>query len=84
MLVLIVPVLLGGAIHQVILRAIPSSWAPARKRLGILLTTPVVLLGFLLIGNPPQALLIPRALVAISAGLMFYGALAKPLRVEKK
>lgn len=79
-LVLALPALLGGLIHQAALRAIPPSWAPGRRRLAVLLSAPLVLLGFLLIGNAPDALVLPRVVAPILVSLAFYGLLARPLR----
>ncbi len=78
-LILFVPVLIGGLIHQIALGAIPSSWKGVHRRLAILFSAAVIPLGFILIGNRPGALLMPRALLPIMIGLMFYGALARPL-----
>jgi hypothetical protein len=43
-------------------------------------TAPIVLPGFLLIGNPPEALALPRGIVAVVPALLPYGLVAKPLQ----
>ncbi len=81
-LVLAVPVLLGGLIHQFAIRAIPASWSPAKQRLAILATAAVVPLGFLLVGNSPDRFANLKLAIPILIGMVFYGLLAKPVRSD--
>lgn len=81
-LILVIPVLLGGLLHQLAIRAIPPSWSRAQQRLTILGTAVVVPLGFLLIGNSPDRFANLKLIIPISAGMIFYGLLAKPVRSE--
>lgn len=82
-LFLVVPVLLGGAIHQVLLGLIPPGWAPTRRRVAIMVTSPVVMVMLALLNTGSPALLFSwRVLVPIGVALLFYGSLAKPLEGE--
>ena len=78
-LVLVVPVLIGGCFHQIVLRFVPMPRDAAMWRLVVVFTTPVVLLGFLLIGNSPNGLIVPRAIVPVVVSLFVYGMLAHRL-----
>lgn len=82
MLILVVPVFLGGCLHQAILYSFPTSWTATRQRLGIICTSPVILVGFLAIGNAHQAFLLPRMFLPVAVALLSYGFLARPLRVS--
>ena len=75
-LVLVVPVFIGGCLHQVVLRFVPMPHNASMSRGTVLLTTPVVLLGFLLIGNSITDLMTPRAIVPFGVALLAYGMLA--------
>ena len=81
-LVLAVPVLLGGLIHQFAIRAIPASWSPTKQRLAILATAAVVPMGFLLVGNPPNRFANLKLVIPIFIGMVLYGLLAKPVRSD--
>lgn len=80
LLVLLIPVLLGGIVHQLLVGLIPASWAPIQRRLAILLTSPVILVMLVLLSTgSPELLLSWRGLIPIGIALLFYGMLAKPL-----
>ena len=48
-------------------------------RVTVLFTVPVVLLGFLSVGNSPAGLMAPRALAPLVISLFVYGVLARGL-----
>ncbi|HEX8361044.1 MAG TPA: hypothetical protein VF613_13095 [Longimicrobium sp.] len=80
MLVLVIPVLMGGVIHQLLIGLIPNSWAPAQQRLAILLTSPVILAVFALLSTGSPGLLFSwRGLIPIGIALLCYGLTATPL-----
>lgn len=81
-LILLVPSIIGGVIHQLILWFVPLSREQPMRRAIIVLTALVIPAAFLLTGTPPEILMSPRALVAIAVGLLTYGFLAKPIREQ--
>jgi hypothetical protein len=78
-LVLAAPVLLGGLIHELAIRAIPASWSPTKQRLVILAPAAVVPLSFLLVGNSPNRFANLKLVIPVLIGMVFYGLLAKPV-----
>ena len=76
-LVLFVPVLVGGILHQVVLRVLPMPREPGMRRITVLLTAPIVLVGFLFVGNSLGGLLTPRAIAPIIVALLGYSMLAR-------
>lgn len=78
-LVLIVPVLIGGILHQVLLRFLPMPHGATGQRIALLLSTPIVLLGFLVVGNSPGGMLVGRAIAPIIIALLGYGMLVRGL-----
>jgi len=78
--VLIIPVLMGGLLHQVAIRTVPPSWSRVQQRIAIVATAVVIPVGFLLIGNSPMLFRSWKLIVPILVGMTFYGLLAKPLK----
>lgn len=72
-LVLLLPVLLGGCLHQVALRFVPP------RRLMVLLTTPIVLLGPGVLGHSLGEFTELSIVAPIVISLLAYGMIARPL-----
>jgi hypothetical protein len=79
-LLMVVPVLVGGAIHQVIICALAPDHSRRRERVGILATSPVILLALAVLSPSPAALLLPRAAVPALIAMIVYGLLAESCR----
>jgi hypothetical protein len=73
-IVLIIPVLLGGMVHQLLLLAIPRHWPALRKRLiGVAISGITIPSALLLTGTDPQLLAAPLVWVPLVAVLLAYG-----------
>jgi hypothetical protein len=80
MIVLVIPVLVGGVVHQLLIALVPASWSPAQRRLAILLTSPVILAALVPLSTGNPGLLFSwRGLIPIGIALVCYGLTARPL-----
>jgi hypothetical protein len=82
-LILVLPIGLGGLVHQAILGIIPNTWSAGVKRIAILVSAPLVPAGLWMIGHPPDLNLGTGRylLAAVAISTLTYGLLAKPLAV---
>ena len=78
-LVLLLPVLAGGLIHQVLLWLIPDHWPRVQLRSMILLSSLVIPAVLLVFGSSASVMGSARALIPVGMIVVVYGLLAKPL-----
>ena len=76
-LIMAPPLLVGGAIQQIILRLFPSGWPPSKKRIAAIISTLVIPLAFLLFKTDPGMLLSVGMAVPMTIALVAYGAVVR-------
>jgi hypothetical protein len=81
-LVLVLPVIVGGALHQALLKALPPDWSARRGRAVAIATSPVVLVVAALVGRNPDVWTSPQLLMVVAVCLATYALLAKPVQRE--
>ena len=80
MLVLSLPILAGGLIHQLLLWFIPGDWSRVQRRSVILLSALVIPALLLLFGNSASVMSSGRAFIPLAVIVVVYGLTAVPLR----
>ncbi|MGN6481332.1 hypothetical protein [Luteibacter sp.] len=77
---LVIPVALGGFLHQLAISAIPRSWPKWLERVTIIAVGLIIPLVLALSSPAPSSILMPRMLIPSLAAMLLYGALASSLR----
>lgn len=73
--VYLLPVALGGIIHQALVCALPRSWTPLAHRVGAVALTAVIPLTLLVLGQPVEV--VGWFAVPIGLSLLVYGLLMR-------